>query len=226
MTHSLDESAFGSPGSLAAEVSPEIENAILQLIVDGFERWKTRGFDRVGDYEDHYTIRLVACMSEIRRERNMALLPRFHHVEPSDAMLEGHEDPIHAPHIDMVVSWDIFADKAFLRIECKRLAPNDLARLYVVEGMDRFVQGYYGPQAQVGAMIGYVIDGTLDEIFARINGQVARSPGMGSSHSLVPAAPIDWLNSIFSSTHQRPAPFAVIRLTHIFFDMSGIGPPS
>ena len=111
MTPELQDSAFGSPAPLARELSPEIEKAVLQLVVDGFERWSVGGFKRVGDHEDHYTVRLVACMKEIRRERNMALVPRYQHVEPSDEMLEGHEDPTHAPRIDMVISWDLLTGR-------------------------------------------------------------------------------------------------------------------
>ena len=225
MTSESPDFAFGSPASLARELSPEIEKAALQLVVDGFKRWETGGFTRYGDYEDDYTIRLVACMKEIRRERNMALVPRFQGVEPSDEMLEGREDPAHAPRIDMVVSWDVFADDAFLSIECKRLAPDNLARLYVVEGIDRFVRGYYGAKAQVGAMVGFVISGTPNAVLGRVNAQVTKAPRMGPGHALMPAHPIGWLGTVFASHHPRPSPFQTIRLTHLFFDMNGIGPP-
>ena len=164
-------------------------------------------------------------MKEIRRERNMSLVPRYQHVEPSDEMLEGRKDPAHAPHIDMVVSWDAFAEDVYLSIECKRLAPDDLARLYVVSGIDRFVRGYYGAKAQSGAMVGYVIRGTPNAILGRVNGQVARAPSMGSGHALMPANPIGWLSTVFASNHPRSSPFQTIQLTHLFFDMNGIGPP-
>ena len=225
MTPDLQDSAFGSPATLAREISPEIEKAVLQLVVDGFERWSVGGFKRVGDHEDHYTVRLVACMKEIRRERNMSLVPRYQHVEPSDRMLEGHEDPAHAPRIDMVVSWDLLTEDAYLSIECKRLAPDDLARLYVVCGIDRFVRGYYGAKAQSGAMVGYVLRGTPNAVLARVNGQVARAPSMGSGHALIPASPIGWLSTVFASNHPRALPFQAIQLTHLFFDMNGIRPP-
>ena len=224
MTPNLQDSAFGSPATLAREISPEIEKAVLQLVVDGFEQWSVGGFSRVGDHEDHYTVRLVACMKEIQRKRNMALVPRYQHVEPSDEMLEGHEDPAHAPRIDMVVSWDLLTEDAYLSIECKRLAPDDLARLYVVCGIDRFVRGYYGAKAQSGAMVGYVVSGAPTAVLARVNGQVARAPSMGSGHALMPANPIGWLNTVFASNHPRSSPFQTIRLTHLFFDMNGIGP--
>ena len=64
--------------------------------------------------------------------------------------------PAHAPRIDMVIAWDLLTEDAYLSIECKRLAPDDLARLYVVKGIDKFVRGYYGAKAQAGAMVGYL----------------------------------------------------------------------
>ena len=225
MSFETQDFFLGSAAQLAREVSPEIEKSVLQLIVDGFERWGAGGFTRYGDHEDHYTVRLVACMKEIRRERNMALVPRFQSVEPSDEMLEGREDPAHAPRIDVVVSWDVFADDAFLSIECKRLAPDDLARLYVVEGIARFVRGYYGATDESGAMVGYIMSGTPDAVLCRVNTHVERAHTMGPPHTLNVAAPIGWLNSVFASEHQRSSPFQPIRLTHLFFDMNGIAPP-
>ena len=225
MTTELQDSAFGSPAPLAREISPEIEKAVLQLVVDGFERWSVGGFKRVGDHEDHYTVRLVACMKEIQRERNMALVPRYQHVEPSDEMSEGREDPAHAPRIDMVISWDPLTGDAYLSIECKRLAPDDLARLYVVEGIDRFVRAYYGAKAQAGAMVGYVISGTPNTVLKRVNAQVERASTMGPGQTLMPADSIGWLSTVFASNHPRPSPYQTVRLTHLFFDMNGIGPP-
>ena len=226
MTSEFDDPAFGSPAPLAREVSFEIERAVLQLVVDGFERWKIGGFKRVGDHEDHFTVRLVACMKEIRRERNISLMPLYQYVEPSDEMLEGHKDPGNAPRIDMVVSWGLLTDDTYFTIECKRLAPGNLARLYVVDGIDRFVRGYYGAKAQAGAMIGYVIRGTPSAALKRINAHVERSPAMGPNHTLMSTGAIRSISTVFESHHPRPLPFQTIRLTHLFFDISGIGPAS
>ena len=225
MTPELQDSPFGSAVTLSREVSPAIEKAMLQLVVDGFERWQIGGFNRVGDYEEHYTIRLVACMREIRRERNMALLPRYQHVEPSDEMFQGHEDPAHAPRIDMVIAWGLLTDDAYFSIECKRLAPDDLARLYVVEGIDKFVRGYYGAKDQSGAMVGYLVRGTPSAALRRVNARIKGAKGMGSGHTLMPADPVGWLSTVFASNHPRLSPSQTIRLTHLFFDMTEIGPP-
>ena len=225
MTPDSQNLAFGSPVSLAHEVSVEIERTALQLVVDGFERWRLGNFERYGDHEDHYTIRLVECMKEIRRERNMAMMPRFQQVEPSDAMLKGYEDPARAGRIDMVISWSLLNDDAYLSIECKRLAPDDLARRYVVEGLSKFVQGYYGEKAQVGAMVGYIISGDPRVVFNRVNVHIEKNSAMGPHHKLKPVDPIRWLNSVFSSSHLRAKPFPIIRLTHLFFDMKDVGIP-
>lgn len=226
MTSAFDDFTFGSPASLASELSIEIERAILQLVVDGFERWKAGGFERAGDYENHFTVRLVACMNEIRRERNLSLVPRYQFVEPTDEMLAGRADPDRAPCIDIVVSWGSFTEDPYLSIECKRIAPDHLARLYVVRGIDRFVRGYYGSKARAGAMVGYVIRGTPSEVFNRVNASVEANPAMGPDHTLMPVTAIGPLNTVFESNHERSSPFRQIRLTHLFFDVSMRGPTS
>ncbi len=224
MTPEFRDPVLGSPAPLARQVSVEIERAILRLVVDGFERWRAGGFKRAGDHEDDYTVRVYACMKDIRRERNTALVPHYQHVVPSDEMLGGQADPARAPRIDITISWDLFAEDAYLSIECKRLAPDDLARLYVVCGIDRFVRGYYGAKAQSGAMVGYVVSGAPTAVLARVNGQVEKAQSMGPRHTLVPADPIGWLSTVFTSNHPRSLPFQMIRLTHLFFDLREIEP--
>ena len=223
MTSAYHDLPIGSPAALAGELSIEIERAILQLVVDGFERWQSGGFERAGNYENHLTVRLVACMNEIRRERNLSLVPRYQFVEPTDEMLAGRADPDRAPCIDIVVSWGFLTEDAYVSIECKRLAPDLLARLYVVRGIDRFVRGYYGSKARVGGMVGYVIRGTPGEVIQRVNAHVAANPTMGPTHTLMPAEAVGPLNTVFESNHERPSPFQRIRLTHLIFDVSMIG---
>jgi hypothetical protein len=222
MTPEWQDSALGSAAPLAREIVSEIEKTMLQLIVDGFQRWQKGGFQRFGDHENDYTIRLVASMNEIRRERNLSFVTRYQHVEPSEAMLEGLEDPAHAPHIDVTVSWDFLTDDFYFSIECKRLAPDDLARLYVIEGMARFVRGYYGAKAHAGSMVGYIIRGTPSAVIERVNAHVQSALALGPGHTLVPADPVGWLKDVFASNHPRSSPLQTIRLTHLFFDLNGI----
>ena len=216
---------LGSPGPFASETLTDVEKGILKLVVDGFERWATCGFNRNSDREDDYTIRLVDCMNEIRRERGIMFYPVFQHTVPSDAMWKGIENPSRAGRIDIgVLSWKKLAGEDLYSIECKHLAPKRLPRLYVTEGIDRFVQGKYGAKARVGAMIGYVAKGAIGDLVRCVNSQVEGVPSMGSDHVLVSANSIEWLSTVFTSKHRRSSSFPTIRLTHLFFDMSEVEP--
>src|SRR5438270_8104106 len=113
MTLDRSESTLGSSAPLAEEIAPDIEATILRLVVDGFQRWRDGGFRRYGEYEDDYTVRLVACMKEIERKQGSGISPQFQDVRPSDAMFAGLEDPAQAPHIDVTFSWDLLADEAY-----------------------------------------------------------------------------------------------------------------
>ena len=73
-------------------------------------------------------------------------------------------------------------------------------------------------------MVGYIISGTPGDVLARVNAHIEGTQTMGPGHTLKITDPIGWLNSVFASDHQRTSPFQPIRLTHLFFDMNGIGP--
>lgn len=220
---------LGSAEELARQIAPEVEGTILRLVVEAFERWGAGGFVRFGDLEDHFTVRLVHYMKQIRRERNMALIPRFQHDAPSEAMWEGRDDPAGAARIDMTVAWSQVDDEAYFSIECKRLAPtsvdrHNLPRLYVTHGMIRFTRGYYGPRAPAGAMVGYVRGGPPTALAHQINAAVEACPSLGSAHILAPREPVLWLNDVYTSQHYREAPLVAIRLTHLLFDVGTLPP--
>ena len=223
MTSEPQNITLGSPALLAHEIAPDIEKAILRFVVDGFERWKAEGLGSYDNLENHYTVRLVACMKKIKAEHDMPYMVRYQPVEPSDDMWEGQEDPAHARSPDIEILWDLFNDDAYLSIECKRLAPGNLARLYVVKGINRFVQGFYGAKSQSGAMIGYVVQGTPAESLERVNHHVSRNWDLGLEQMLVTTDPIGWLSTVFASLHSRPSTPLPIRLTHFFFDMGEDG---
>lgn len=226
MTSEHDNSTLGSSAYLAEELVPEIERTILHLIVEGFQRWQASGFRRFGDHEDHFTARLYDCMKVVGRERDLPFRPRYQHTELSEAMREGREDPAHAPRFDLTIAWGFLTDDSYFTIECKRLAPGDLTRLYVLQGIARFVQGYYGATASAGGMVGYVIRGTPDAILQGVNAHIDGSPELGSGHTLSRTHPVAWLKDVFESNHSRPSPLKSVHLTHLFFDLIGLQPVS
>lgn len=100
-------------------------------------------------------------------------------------------------------------------IECKRVAEaeTDLCRLYIKEGVDRFRSGKYASRHTTGFMAGYLIGGTINGAFDRINGYLAQS------EHLVTCTILDesWTRS---SSHPRLRGLAPIQLHHAMLDVA------
>lgn len=69
-------------------------------------------------------------------------------------------------------------------------------------------------------MIGYVIEGTPDEVVKLVNARIESI--LDSEHKLVPINSIDWLETVFSSKHHRTSSPSPISLTHLLFNMNDI----
>ena len=208
---------LGIPPEEASGISTDVEQTMLELVVDGFKEWERSGFKRFRNREEHYTARLAKCMKDVNDNSSFRVQPEYHDF--TDEMQEGDEDSRKAPHIDIVI-FPYTEQDVFLSIECKRLKENDLTRLYVVKGVDRFVTGKYGRTSAVGAMVGYVLEGTPKEIVNRINIQIEKHQRMGHEHRMGLANPIHWLQSVYKSNHVCSEPFPRIRLTHLLFDLT------
>ena len=219
---SESQTYFGSTEFLVDEVSPKVEEYTLQLIVDCFRRWKRGGFIRTGNCERHFNIRMYECMKYLRRKREMPVRISYEYVTPTDSMLEGSDDPAHARRIDIAVfSLSTSSDESFLTIECKRLdLGSRLPGYYVSKGIRRFVQGHYGVKTRIGTMIGYVIEGTPEEVVRIVNARVESI--LDSGHKLIPIDSIGWLETVYSSKHDRTSSPSPISITHLLFNMNDI----
>jgi hypothetical protein len=103
-------------------------------------------------------------------------------------------------------------------IECKRVAEGDaeLAREYVVEGIDRFRTGKYSENHARGFMVGYVLSGASAAVVDGINryltgrrrlAELLAQPGIPNM--------LGW-----TSEHDRTAPSAPILLHHAMLEMA------
>ena len=100
-------------------------------------------------------------------------------------------------------------------IECKRIAGSDrdLCRLYVTEGIDRFVSGKYSHRHAIAFMCGYLqsddVELAVDGVnrYLRIKGRVTER--LGSSAVVSDA----WARS---SRHPRVSPLCAIDIHHAF----------
>lgn len=203
--------------SIAHELRPDLERFAHNLIVEGFRLWESKGFNRYSNCEVDFNTRVVCCMRAIQRRRDNILFRIYGEVTiHPDETLEGKASSAKSPQIDIaIISWTRASDEAFLTVECKRLKRRDLPRKYVVNGINRFVQGRYGTKTRIGAMIGYVLEGTSEEMVVLINGQAEKI--LGPEHVVTLTDSVGWLESVYSSRHYRESPFSPITLTHFLF---------
>lgn len=96
-------------------------------------------------------------------------------------------------------------------LECKRVAEGDtdLAREYVVEGIDRFRTGKYGENHGRGFMVGYVLSGSPSGVVAGINAYLMRKSRAPEALAASPIASMGW-----DSTHPRLADARPIAIHH------------
>ncbi len=205
------------------EISRGFSQNVLELIVESFERWREEGFTRNSDCEGDFSVRLYDFMLDIQQERNLPITIHYEHPLLTNAIRAGHSDSARACRIDIAVfSWSAFPRHPHLSIECKRLRLRQLPRRYVVDGIVKFVDGRYGEKARYGVMLGYVFEGTSDEIVGKINVHVKRR--LDSSHSLTRTDPVRELETVYVSCHDREESLPPICLTHLLFCMQNIPP--
>jgi len=140
--------------------------------------------------------------------RRLKLVPqlrgRFHVVSQLEIINECIDnDPDPLGYIDIAILFFIDEDEACLALECKRLNVNgaSLAGKYVADGMMRFVSGKYVPAAPVGGMIGYVMDGRVENPSLAVIEQIRSSLAelRCAESSIVFLSKPDY----FSTTHAR-----------------------
>ena len=100
-------------------------------------------------------------------------------------------------------------------IECKRVTERcaRLVRLYVSKGIDRFRSGQYACNHRAGIMVGYVLEGSVEGLVAKINKRLRRI--RRNSESLQQSSVVR-ARSAWVSFHPRPEPLIAIELHHTF----------
>ena len=100
-------------------------------------------------------------------------------------------------------------------IECKRVTGNDsdLCRLFVRQGVDRFVEGKYSLRHAAGFMAGYVLSGDVDTACTAINRYLSRNNRPAEQLRTCNVLPAQWTRS---SRHPRPRQVPDIDLHHAF----------
>ena len=104
-------------------------------------------------------------------------------------------------------------------IECKRVAGSDssLCRLYVVEGMDRFVSGKYASSHAIAFMCGYLQSDNADMAVAGINRYLRGKERANEGLRLSSILREQWART---SHHSRPKDLDDVDIHHAFFEFN------
>lgn len=103
-------------------------------------------------------------------------------------------------------------------VECKRIAGSraDLCRLYVAEGIDRFVSGKYAGNHADGFMAGYLLSGDDRAATEGVNRYLTRKQRRPERLRRSTLRDAPWARS---SRHPRRTPAGPIVLHHVFFSL-------
>lgn len=131
------------------------------------------------------------------------------------------DDPSILGRIDITLQFlHQFGDEdAYVAVECKRVGAGQpsLNAKYVTQGVDRFVTGQYAAGHDWGFMLGYVLALPVEDVITAIDARIQTTYGgaaaltAGSAHALS-------LSILEGALIQAPS--HVIRLQHLFIDMT------
>lgn len=157
-------SVIGSPGAWADLIDPMVPE-VLQLVI---VTWRTMGSPPTDAKEDDITIALCRALRQNRTARGLMFMIDTQLVEL---------DPVPGEdlgRLDIAFRPLIPREDVYLCLECKRLnvVKNGQTRAYAAEyvlrGMIRFVTGQYSRAVRHGGMLGYVLDGQVDDAIANV----------------------------------------------------------
>lgn len=174
---------------LQQEAARQVDRLISELVVEAVRLWRAERFHRFSDLETSYNVR-VFHFCDIALHENQQRWPLTHIVydatQPTREMLLGEADPSGVSRPDLT----ILMGSHRIRVEAKRLrSTGGLPRLYVHQGMARFIDGrYQSTRPHPGIMIGYVEDGQVSEAVRRVNEILIADPIFGPEHVLQPSA--------------------------------------
>lgn len=194
-----------------------IQDFILDILKDSFDMM-IRDTNIIIDKHDELkcTLQLVYFAIKLRAR---SLFPFIFETETPINLLEeyvyGHKSPKCAPRIDIKVKKPDWDEHSFLTIECKRINNDSiLRRLYVNEGMERFISCKYCPNNNCSIMVGFIIDGEMSEIISELNNYIKRKY---TDNDLLQYFKD---NVFYVSNHIRSGCYSPFRINHFFADLN------
>ena len=122
------------------------------------------------------------------------------------------------PAIDFCLR-DRFIKKFYFGAECKLLKEDDDTsyKQYVVEGVNRYLEGKYGKKCSCGSMIGYITTGDIVKIIGGVKikvDEVSDISKMDESYT------INGFDEHYESKHTRLVGYTPFCIHHLFFSFN------
>jgi hypothetical protein len=156
---------FSGDPSLWADLFPDyLIPEILDLVIDSWETFRKPVPD---DLEVPITRRFRVHLQTQKAARRLP----FHIVSESEELAPQAGDLLGRLDLRLIHG---YREKVYFAFECKRLnvvadgKRSSLAGEYVDEGMARFVTGKYAAGLDKGGMLGYVMDGQIDDAITAV----------------------------------------------------------
>lgn len=211
-----DQRSFvGASKVIVTAVTEAFFDMAVQMIVGAHKRMRSDVNLNPGWKETKFSACILGHMLKYKEQHDLQVNVVTEPPCLDEEMITGDADPDKAPRIDIKVQQWCMPEEVYITFECKRLDSRDssLQRLYVTEGILRFVSGKYSNKHQYGGMIAFVISGDVANLVASINQYIAGRRDLGQTHCLVCEAST---GNLYSSDHPRDNPFPSIRLRHVF----------
>lgn len=208
----------GSVGPMVQRAAQQdIDDLMRRCLHQAVEEWIRDGLPSFDHFEASKTVQLFGRIDRATRTPGpfFMLEVDLEGVELSPDVLAGRSSAIAIPRPDMR-----FRIGSVSRlVECKRLsAPKGLPRLYVEEGMLRFIGGKYSADADRGTMVGYVEDDDEKTSVARVNSVITSHGSLGPGNELGAPTIVGSRFVRRSSEHDRTGS-SPIELDHLLIDI-------
>jgi len=176
-----------------------------------------------GMLEVPITIHVKKAMRRLKKQLGLTNLEIAGEFELLDL---SNDDPDVLGRIDIILRFlhQFGNEEAYLGVECKRVADgaSTLNQRYVTQGVNRFVTGQYATGHSWGMMLGYVLKLPAAALVAGIDARIRATYGEGAKLDPIDAH-ADSL-SMHTGALGQGSQGHIIRLTHIFVDMTSAAP--
>jgi len=219
-------SMLGRPASWAGLIDPMVPE-ILQLVA---ETWDKMQPPEPNQHEDGISNQLCVALRRNRDVRRLMfyVITQMVILEPDAGEEVGRMDIVFLPTgKDLVPS-----ENAYFCLECKRLnvikdgRKRSYASEYVKFGMLRFVTRQYSRLVRYGGMVGYVLDGDVDNAIGNVENNIRKHRvklRLLGSDAFRPSAYLNGIQSARESHHQRAHESAPFGIHHMFMAATPAG---